>query len=238
MRAWPAPAPAPSGAPTYTRPELSAAEYCGDDGQRIPYGERWGAGSPDPDSYSTVSHPERFAGLHTVAEALIDHLERAFAVTVRREQPGPDGGFDPPLLHPQDGVTALVRVIPEHPDAAPLSFAFTNFPGVFVEAGLLHTFPYPICGCDACDETAENQAAEVEELVLGVAGGGYAEEFPLGSAGETLYSLVSFDEGGTQTGWRSGNGGAPTTIPEERLDAAAATLAALPRGWQAWPRRG
>ncbi len=241
LRAWPAPQPAPSGAPRYTRPDLPSTDYCDADGQPIPYGNRWGAGDPEPDSYSRVSHPERFAGLHTVANALIDYLQRAFDATVRRESavPGvPGGGFDPPLLHAQDDVVEVVRVTPERPDAAPLSFAFTAFPGVFVEAGVLHTFPYPICGCDACDDTAEAQAAELERLVFGVTGGSYGEEFPAGSHDEAQYSLVSFDEHGAQTGSSSGSGGAPTTLDAERLAAASATLAALPHGWQPWPRRG
>lgn len=240
LRAWPAPPPAPPGAPRYTRPALAHTEYRDADGQPIRYGARWGADGPEPDSYSRVSHPERFAGLHTVARALVDHLERAFQVTVQREQAVPDvpgGGFDPPLLHAQDDVVEVVRVVPKSPDAAPLSFAFTAFPGVFVEAGLLHTFPFPVCGCDACDETAERQAEEIEELVLAVATGAYAEEFGAGPGAEASYSLVFFDGQGAQTGLRSGSGGAPTTVAAERLAAASATLAALPHGWQAWPRR-
>ncbi|PPL19688.1 hypothetical protein GY24_04925 [Microterricola pindariensis] len=241
MRAWPAPQPAPSGAPRYTRPALPASDYSDAAGQPIPYGNRWGADGPDPDSYSRVSHPERFAGLHTVANALIDYLEQAYAVSVWRESAVPDapgGGFDPPLLHAQDDVVEVVRVVPESPDAASLSFAFTAFPGVFVEAGVLHTFPHPICGCDACDDTAEAQAVELEELVLAVVNGAYTEELGSGPGAEVSHSLVFFDENGAQTGSRSGSGGAPTTVSAERLAAASATLAALPHGWRAWPRRG
>ncbi|SDR74955.1 DUF6226 family protein [Microterricola viridarii] len=241
LRAWSAPQPAPSGAPRYTRPILPATDYSDTAGQPIPYGNRWGADGPDPDSYSRVSHPERFAGLHTVTNALIDYLQQAYAVSVRRESAVPDapgGGFDPPLLHAQDDVVEVVRVVPESPDAAPLSFAFTAFPGVFVEAGVLHTFPHPICGCDACDDTVEAQAEELEELVLAVVNGAYAEELGSGPGAEVSHSLVFFDEDGAQTGSRSGSGGAPTTVSAERLAAASATLAALPHGWRAWPRRG
>lgn len=41
--------------------------------------------------------------------------------------------------------------------AAPLTFGFTSYPGLILHAGLLHDFAYPICGCDACDETAVGQ---------------------------------------------------------------------------------
>lgn len=59
--------------------------------------------------------------------------------------------------------------------AAPLTFVVTGYPGVMGHAGALHDFVFPVCGCDACDETAETTADRMERLVLTVAGGGYSE---------------------------------------------------------------
>jgi hypothetical protein len=57
----------------------------------------------------------------------------------------------------------------------------TGYPGVMVHAGVLHDFPFPVCGCDACDETAETTADGMELLVLTVVAGGYSERYPVGS---------------------------------------------------------
>jgi hypothetical protein len=47
-----------------------------------------------------------------------------------------------------------------------LTFAFTDHPGIRVYAGLLHDFPFPVCGCDACEWFWEAEVdAPLEELV-------------------------------------------------------------------------
>lgn len=51
---------------------------------------------------------------------------------------------------------------PAAADAAVLTFVFTDYPGVIVHAGLLHDFLYPVCGCDACDETWQSVAEDME----------------------------------------------------------------------------
>ncbi|HEY9424376.1 MAG TPA: DUF6226 family protein [Microterricola sp.] len=227
----PTPVPPASGTPLYVRPELPAVEILDEAGLPIPYGSRWGAGGPPEDSYSVDAHPERFAGLHTVARALIEHLERVFDVEVVHEQ-----ATDAALLRPQRDVIERVRVLPRAPEAAPLLFAFTAYPGVIVEAGVLHWFPYPICGCDACDETAEAQAHELELLVFAVANGGYAEHYPVGRRRDLHFGLVLLDASGAVTG--SSTGVADTVgLSTERLEQGAMRLAALPRGWQPWPLR-
>ena len=114
-----------------------------------------------------VSNPGRFAGLHAIADALISHLEGTYAIDVR-EDPALAGD----LLLPDPDVRRAVRLTPHHAGAAPLTFVFTGFPGVIVHAGVLHDFPFPACGCDACDETSESTADRLEMLVLGVAVGG------------------------------------------------------------------
>ncbi|NYD77844.1 DUF6226 family protein [Arthrobacter cupressi] len=210
-------------APRFVRPALPARVFRGDDGEPIPYGERWGEDGPPSEAYSRVSHPERFAPLHAVADAVIDYLAKTF-----------DADVDSTLSHADDlvrqGITAVraVRIVPRDPDAAPLTFVFTDFPGLAVHAGTLHDFVYPECGCDACDETAGCEAEELERLIQGVTSGGYSEW--VGSKGDVGMRLA-FDDG-SQSG--SGNHG---PVPQDRLDNARARLARLPDGWAPWPLR-
>ena len=66
----------------YMRPLLPAVTYYSDDGNSAPYGQQWREGVPAPDSYGVDSHPERFAGLHSAALALLEHLAGDYDVEV------------------------------------------------------------------------------------------------------------------------------------------------------------
>ncbi|MFK0039977.1 DUF6226 family protein [Paenarthrobacter sp. NPDC090517] len=210
----------------YERPELPLPEYHEVDGHVVHYGNRWGADSPPEDSYSVETHVERFEGLHKVARALIDYLTRIYDVDV---------SLDP--AHAMDvstntgEVIDVARVTPRDPLAAPLTFVWTSFPGVVVRAGVLHDFPFPICGCDACDETAESEASRLEELTLGVAAGGFGERYPVGRERWAEYALFAADGSGR----RSGKG--PRGSIPEKLAAAEEQLKAVQDGWRPWPPR-
>ena len=65
------------------------------------------------------------------------------------------------LLLPNEVVHA-VRVTPRNPASAPLTFVFTPFPGVYLHAGSLHDFHFPVCGCDACDDSVADLVEELE----------------------------------------------------------------------------
>ena len=93
-----------------------------------------------------------------------------------------------------------VKVTPRDPGAAALTFVLTGYPGVMVHAGVLHDFPFPVCGCDACDETAETAADRLEMLVLTVAAGGYSERYPVGRKRWSEYALTAFDGSGSESG--------------------------------------
>ncbi|MGF6834482.1 hypothetical protein QF015_002665 [Paenarthrobacter sp. TE4293] len=209
----------------FVRPELPAREYRGEDGELIRYGNRWGAESPPEDSYSVDTHPERFEGLHAVARALVEYLTSNYDVEV---------SLDP--AHAADikvhagEVIDVAGVTPRDLQSAPLTFLWTSYPGVVVHAGVLHDFPFPICGCDACDETAETEADRLEKLVLGVVAGGYAERYPVGRERWVEYALTAADGSGSH----SGRGKvAPAKAGE--LEAAEERLRALPEGWRPWP---
>lgn len=220
----PASLPAARG---YVRPALPEDTYYAEDGAVIPYGRRWGDGPPDPDSYSVTSHTERFAGLHVVARALIDHLAAVYDVDVRE-----DNEVAADLVVDVRDVVAPIRVTPRAAGAAPLTFVLTGFPGVVVHAGVLHDFPFPGCGCDACDETVLTEADRLERMVLSVAAGGYAERYPVGRRRWREYALTAFDGSGAESGK-----GEPGPIDEARLHEAEIRLRDVPGGWSPWPPR-
>ncbi|AOT05496.1 hypothetical protein ASPU41_10585 [Arthrobacter sp. U41] len=201
--------------------------YYNSDGEPIPYGRHWGAGAPDPDSYSVDSHPERFAGLHVVARALIDHLTAVYDVDVQ-DDPVHAGE----LLMQGPGVLQAVKISPRDPGAAALTFVLTGYPGVMVHAGVLHDFAFPVCGCDACDETMETTADRLELLALSVAAGGYSERYPVGHKRWSEYALAAFDGSGSE-----GGQGEPPPASAERLRDAENRLREVAGGWRPWPLR-
>ncbi|MDL5350911.1 DUF6226 family protein [Microbacterium sp. zg-YB36] len=208
----------------YARPVVDPQNFTDAEGAPIDYGTRW-EGSPDPDAYSVVSHPERFAPLYVIADALIDWLTAEYDVVVEDD---PSVASD--LLHLPRPVERAVRITPRDTDAASVTFAFTDFPGVILHAGLLQDHPFPVCGCDACDETWQSTADDLEWIVRTVAQGGFTEAL---DPNDDARLYVSLEEPGV--GSRSGSVRADE-FPADRFDAVKSQLAG--RGsWAPWPRR-
>lgn len=215
---------------SYRRPVLAPAEFKGEDGAVIEYGNRWLQAAVPDEAYSRVSQPERFAGLHEVADALVAYLLSHYDC-VHQE------GLE---LLPQQGGTAnpgvkslrAVKVTPASPAGAPLVFEYLDFPSVQIHAGLLHAAPAPNCGCDACDETLDTAADELEQLVFAVVGGGFKEWFT-GGLSPALHMSLTFPGGNSSSS-------APlrfSSLPKERLRAARGRFKNLPGGWQPWTTR-
>ncbi|MFF1383472.1 DUF6226 family protein [Arthrobacter sp. NPDC058288] len=223
----PVPVPPPAEESRYVRPALPTTTYYSPEGAPIPYGGRWGADGPAPDSYSVDSHPERFAGLHVIALALIDHLSALYDVDVDN-----DPRHAAELLTDAGEVLQAVRLTARRTTAAPLTFVLTGYPGVLIHAGLLHDFPFPVCGCDACDEPAETVADRMEMLVLAVAAGGYSERYPVGRRRWSEYALTAVDGSGSESG-----SGEPGPADAARLQEAEVRLREVARGWRPWPLR-
>lgn len=223
---YPRPVAQPAGLPPYVRPALPEATYYFDDGAPIPYGRRWGDGGPDSESYSVESHLERFAGLHLVASALIAHLAATYDVEVHED---PAHAAEP-LMEARD-VLEAVKVTPRSAGAAPLTFVLTGYPGLMVHAGVLHDFSFPVCGCDACDETVRTTADRLEMLVLSVAAGGFAERYPVGRRRWSEYALTAFDGSGSESGKSE------PVAAADRLREAEIRLRGVPGGWNPWPLR-
>jgi hypothetical protein len=124
----PVPVPPTAGQPRYVRPPLPAMTYYSPVGEPIPYGRQWDANGPAPDSYSVDSHPERFAGLHDVVLALVDHLAAVYDVDVD-DDPVHAGEL---LMEARDVVQA-VRITPRRDGAATLTFVLTVAAGGYSE---------------------------------------------------------------------------------------------------------
>ena len=211
---------------SYVRPWIDAPVFRDADGEVIDYGNRW-RGSPPEDTYSVDTHPERFAPLHTVADALIAHLRDTYDVDVDQ---GVETAAD--LLHPAyHDVVRAVRIRPNAPACASLTLVFTAYPGIYMHAGLLNDFQYPVCGCDACDSTWEGEADDLERQVLAVVSGHYRERIDHGMRPWIAHSFTYPDGSG-----RSGRSLA-SDIPAARVKAARPILRALADAWAAWPRR-
>lgn len=201
---------------SFTRPPLAIPEFVDDDGQVIAYGSRWSGGSPPEDAYSRVSHPERFAPVLSVVDALVDHLETWYTVDVDRRTDGP--GTHVVHLRPTTGAAITLRATAE---------------SVEIEAGALFRELVPGCTCDACDETAETVADQLEETLLAIAAGGLREVFPVGQR-RWLHTQIRTPDGGG----RSSGGEPDPSVPPDRLNDAAETLEGLSDGWwSAWSLR-
>ena len=206
----------------YVRPPILSPVFRDADGHVIRYGDQW-RDSPPENTYSVDTHPERFARLHTVAAALIAYLSTTFETQIID-----DIATANDLLHPAREVVRSVRIQPNDPTCASLTIVFTAYPGIFMHAGLLHDFHYPVCGCDACDSSWEGEADELEQQVLAVAAGGYAERISTGHDPKVDYAFA-YPDGGMSGQSRAHD------LPAARVDAAKLILDALAEGWSAWP---
>ncbi|WP_062460694.1 DUF6226 family protein [Demequina soli] len=163
----------------YVRPELPDLVFTDPDGNAIPYGSRWGVDGPPERTYSRTRHPERFAPLVDVADAIVDHLERTYDVDVRRTEGLPDDAPDT-VRSAEQGQVRVVRAVtllPRLAGCAPLVIAETTFPSIVVAMGAAGEARAPECGCDACDETLADSAQALEDLVFAVVDGRFQERY-------------------------------------------------------------
>jgi hypothetical protein len=216
----------------YARPDIHHQAFFDVSGNTINYGERWGEDSPPGDSYSVTSNLERFAPLHEVADCVIAYLEEAYDVVVESDPVGSDAGTAEGQAPARKDVVRVVRVVPNAPDAAALTFVFTSFPSVIVRAGELQEFLYPICGCDACDETWDRTAEELEWQVFAVAAGGLEERINTGADLEVFMSLAA-EDGSRMVSGQS----ARADFAANRVAEAERRLVALAGAWERWPVR-
>ena len=131
--------------------------------------DKWGIEGPPEEAYSRVTNPERFLPLHAAATELLDRLEREFAVERLVGHDADDELGRGRLARPP------IRLVPHDPQAAPIVVAYTDFPGLRFRFGSWYTEPFPDCGCDACDETADGSIEEMIRMVEAVVSSGFRE---------------------------------------------------------------
>jgi len=188
-------------------------------------GHQWGAAGPPLEAYSRVTNPERFASLHDTAAEMLDRLEREF-LTERREAYGLDSELE-------EGCTLMrpsVALLPRDIGAAPLIVAFSAFPGLRARFGRWYTVAFPTCGCDACDETAENEIERLRSLIDNMTRGRFREAIRV-SADGTVWQESEFGSTGGRSAERA------------RLDQAHARKLLRAGGrrsyeWRPWSERG
>lgn len=211
----------------YERPAIDAPVFCDSAGVEIDYGNRWGRDGPPSGTYSVTSHMERFAPLHQVADALIAHLVATFDVVVEESTK-----YAADLLYERDDATRAVRLTPASAVAARMTFVFTSFPSVIVHAGVLQDLLFPDCGCDACDDSWEAQAEELEWQVQAVAAGGLRERM-------TRRPWARYEMGLRGPDAFIGSSGARLSqYPADRARPAREVLKSVRHGWAPWPIRG
>ena len=180
-------------------------------------GNRWGGEEPPEEAYGRVTDAERFRTLHSATLQMIDRLEADF--DVERVE---GHGLDEELESRVGLARASVRLSPVDSEAAPITVAFSDFPGLHVRFGRWHIEPFPGCGCDACDESAEDEIERLTELVSCVTAGGFREAVqrplapsirrhgrysPLSSSPSTMQRLLApFMAPLIGIGWLIGNG--------------------------------
>ena len=158
------------------------------------------------------------------ARALIDYLASTYDVTLDKSA-SPVADFLRPLE-----VLEVVRVSPQDPTCATLTFGFSSYPGAFLHAGVLHDFAFPTCGCDACDEGIDDLLDHLEATVFAVIGGNYRESIVGWPRRWVTYELNKMD----------GSEGGRTrldAVSKDRIKSASRRLAAVPGWWAAWPSR-
>ena len=123
--------------------------------------------------------------MHWAILKILGRLENDFEVE-RTEGHGLDAALERGL----EPARPDVRLSPKDPEAAPIAVVFSTFPGLNVRFGRWFTEPFPSCGCDACDESAEDEIERLNEMVDDVVAGRFHEAI--------RRPLISF----RGTGWR------------------------------------
>ena len=188
----------PEASPDGARPDANTGGWFG-------YAPLSDAGEPPDDAYSRVTNPERFRPLHGAALRLIEQLEVEYDVEVEE-------GYDLPLPRVSKCELELppVRLTPNDRACAPITIAFTGFPGIVVKLGKWKEEPFPNCGCDACDEDAGEEVEGMTAIFESVTGGGFLEAIRIprilgdgwvGSALKNMGEPMTEPEGAARLEW-------------------------------------
>ena len=216
---------APAGRPSDTL--LHQAEWrrrAGGESTEVFRRSRWGPEGPPEEAYSRVTDAGRFAPLHDAADEMIARLESDF--DVERDE---GWGLDDELEEKLTCARPSVKLSPVDPAAAPITVTFSDYPGLHIRFGRWSTPLFPVCGCDACDESAEDEIERLTMMVDSVTTGGFREAVQ-----------PSVGDGWLKTEfWTPGYGGksSGSSVGWARALRMSGGRRRLELDWKPWPRR-
>jgi hypothetical protein len=163
-------------------------------------------GSPPDEAYSRVTNPERFRPLHAFADAVVGALLQGYEIESVQH------GVEITHLDAVRPVERSIRITPAG-GGAPVTIAWTDFPGIYLVIDDRIAEPFPHCGCDACNDDPYGLFEEFHRHLWAVVNGGFQEWI---ADGHRFH--------GTDMWW-SGDGAASLdAVPTWRSD------------WKAWRR--
>ena len=191
-------------------------------------------GPPD-EAYSRVTNPERFLPLHAAMLEIIGRLENDYEVE-RNE----GYGLDEELERHLDLARPSVRLSPSDAEAAPIVVTFSTFPSLNLRFGRWYREPFPDCGCDACDESAEVEIGRLAEVIDDVTAGRFREAVRrpymsfMGSGWIERELWAPDDRQESRFGLRHKGG---SSISDQRAREMSGGRRRLDLYWKPWPRR-
>ena len=147
-------------------------------------------------AYGRVTNPGRFAPVQKAATDLIRRLHTEYECEVE-----PIAAPTGPSTRLTDG--SQIRIC-SSTEAGCVTVEATDFPGVALGIGDWHTFHFPRCGCDACDEQLPQIIEEMNDIIDAFVGGRFVE-----SVGGGRLGLRWFGPNGSSEGW--------TSLPDNHL---------------------
>ncbi len=198
------------------------------------YGARWGPDGPPPEAYSRVTDAKRFGPLHAAMREIIARLLSEYDVTLTKGY-----GLDAELELRITLAAPSVRLTPSDSSAAPISIAFTDFPGLHLRFGRWHVEPFPDCGCDACDESAEGEIERLIDIVDDVTAGRFREGIRIPLLSRSGWRETELWADKTQlpqrnTGiWSRGS----SRIDRQQARSMTGGARRMDLNWKPWPRR-
>ena len=184
----------------------------------------WGPDGPPPEAYSRVTDADRFRPVIPAALAALDRLEAAYLVTRIEGR-----GIDPELERFGSPARDSVRLEPERAEEAPVTIAFSTFPGVHLRLGKWVMRSFPVCGCDACDEDAADAIGDLHWHLECAVSGGLTERVDVPLIGDAWQRA----ELSRERARRSGG----SKIPRARAKALIAEVGASAFAWAPWSKR-
>ena len=184
----------------------------------------WAGEGPPDDAYERVTEPERFTPLHDWTLGAVEGLQAEYDVTLE-EGKGMDAELErSPLARP------TLKLTPRQESCAPITIAFTDFPGIAVRVGRWVIEPFPSCGCDACDEMPDEEFEMLMELLDDVVAGRFRESMRLQPGGDGWSSMEFWLDGELR---RSGGSRVPRAKAARILNGKTEIVLE----WQPWQSR-